>query len=98
MIPFSSKLIKNRGFTAQINGEKLDFSLNKNRNFKSTSLTIFLGLPKNKVGKGIKSTHISHLWVLTGFSAESEKSVVGKYLKSEIEYKAPYKKDAKIRR
>ena len=35
-----------------------------------TSLAIFLGLQKNKVGKGIKSIHICHLWVLT---AESEK-------------------------
>ena len=44
-----------------------------NQNFRFTSLTIFLGLPKNKVGKCIKSIHICHLWMLTGFSAESEK-------------------------
>ena len=36
---------------------------------------IVIGLPKNKVGKCIKSIHICHLWVLTGFSAESEKNL-----------------------
>ena len=56
----------------------------KPRNFMFISLTIFLGLPKKtKVGKGIRSIRICHLWVLTGFSAESEKkSVVWKFLKS----------------
>ena len=29
-----------------------------NRNLKFTSFTIFLGLPKNKIGKGIKSIYI----------------------------------------
>ena len=29
-----------------------------NQNFKFTSFTIFLGLPKNKVGKGTKSIYI----------------------------------------
>ena len=51
-----------------------------NRNFKFTSLTIFLGLPKNKVGKCIKSIHLCHLWVLTGFLPNQKKSVLGKLL------------------
>ena len=47
---------------------------------RTCPLTVFLGLPKNKVGKCIKSIHVYHLWVLTGFSAKSEnKYVVGKF-------------------
>ena len=70
----------------------------QNQNFKFTSLTIFFGLPKNRVGKGIKSFYIWYLWALVGFSAELEKkSVVGKFLKSSIEYKVTKKKDMEIR-
>ena len=58
-------------------GKSSGFS-EQNRKLKFTSLTIFLGLPKNKDGKCIKSIHICHLWVLTGFSVESEKNVAGK--------------------
>ena len=43
-----------------------------NGNFKFTSLIIFLGLLKNKVGKCIKSIHICHLSVMTELSAELE--------------------------
>ena len=56
-------------------GESSGFFVNKTKILKFTSLTIFLGLPKNKVGKCIKSIHICHLWVLMGFSAETEKNM-----------------------
>ena len=47
--------------------------LNRTKNFEYTSLTSVLSLSKNKVGKGIKSFHIQYLWMLTGFSAKSDK-------------------------
>ena len=53
-------------------------------------MTIFLGLLKNKVGKCIKSIHICHLWVLMGFSAESEKNLwLGKFLNLELNTRLP---------
>ena len=52
---------------------KRSFFSEQNRKFKITSFTLVLGLQKNKVGKGIKSIHICHMWVLTGFSVQSEK-------------------------
>ena len=61
-------------YSTNLMGKSSDFS-EENRNFKFTSLTIFLGLPKNKVGKGIKSIRICDLWVLTGLSAELEKNL-----------------------
>ena len=47
--------------------------LNRTKNFEYTSVTSVLGLSKNKVSKGIRSFHIQYLWILTGFSAKSEK-------------------------
>ena len=62
-----------------------------------TSLTIFLGLPKNKVGKCIKSIHICHLWVLTGFYAETEKNLwLGNFLNLKLNTRLPTKKIRKL--
>ena len=58
---------------------------------------MFLGLPKNKVRKCIKSIHICHLWVLTGFSAESEKSLwLGHVLNLILNTMLPAKKIRKL--
>ena len=89
MLLFSLQLIKDRDLQHKFNREKLGFS-EYNRNFKFTSLKNFLGLLKNKAGKSIRSIHICHLWVLTGFSAESDKILcLGKFLN---ECKVTYKK------
>ena len=54
-----------------------------NRNFKFTSLTIFLGLPENKVGKCIESIHILSCVGANGIFCRIKKtSVVGKVFKS----------------
>ena len=69
----------------------------QNQNFKFTSLTIFLGLPKNEVGKCFRSIHICHLWVLTGFSAESEKNLwLGNFLNLKLSARLPTKKTRKL--
>ena len=58
---------------------------------------MFHGLRKNKVGKCIKSIHICHLWVLTGFSAESEKNLwLGKFLNLKFNTRLPSKKIRKL--
>ena len=60
------------------------------------TLTGFLGLSKNKAGKGIK-----YLISVGGdeiFCQIVQKSVVGKFVKSYIDYKATKKKDMKIGR
>ena len=56
-------------------------------------MPIFLGLPKIKVGKCIKSIHICNLWVLTGFSGESEKNLwLGNFLNLKLNTRPPAKK------
>ena len=58
---------------------------------------MFLGLPKNKVGKCIKSIHIYHLWVLKEFFAESEKNLLlGDFLNLKLNTKLPTKKILKL--
>ena len=87
------QLIKDRGLQHKFNGEKYGFF----RNFKFTSLTIFLGLPKHKVGKCIKSIHICHPWVLMGFSAESEENLLlGNFLNLKLNTRLPTKKIRKL--
>ena len=50
-----------------------------------------------KVGKCIKLIHICHLWVLTGFFAESEKkSVVVKFFNLKLNTRLPTKKIRKL--
>ena len=77
-------------------GKSWDFS-EEYRKFKFTSLTIFLGLLKNKVGKCIKSIHICHLWVLMEFCAESEKNLcLGNFLNLKLNTRLPTKKIRKL--
>ena len=77
-------------------GKSSGFS-EQNRNLKFTSLTVFLGLPKNKAIKCIKSIHICHLCVLTGFSAESEKNLwLGNFLNLKTNKRLPTKKIRKF--
>ena len=73
-----------RGLQHQFDGGRVGSRvlLNRTKNFEYTSLTNVLGLSKNKVGKGIKLFHIQYLWMLTGFSTKSEKSVIGKLFRS----------------
>ena len=40
----------------------------------------------------INSIHICHMWVLTGFSAESEKMCSGNFLNLELNTRLPTKK------
>ena len=62
-----------------------------------TSFTIFLSLPKNKVGKCIKSIHICHLWVVTGFSSKSEKNLwLGNFINFKLNTRLPPKKIRKF--
>ena len=80
-------------------GKSSGFFLNKTEILWFTSLTIFLGLPKNKVGMDIKSIHICHLRVLMGYSAESEINLLlGNFLNLKLNTRLPIKKDTKIRR
>ena len=54
-------------------------------------------MPKNKVGKCIKSIRICHLWVLTGFSAELEKNLLlGILLNLKLNTRLPTKKIRKL--
>ena len=54
-------------------------------------------MPKNKVSKCIKSIHICHLWVLTGFSDESEKHLwLGNFLNLKLNTRLPTKKVRKL--
>ena len=59
------------------------------------SFKIFFDLPKNEVGKCIKSIHICHLWVLTRFSAESEKNL-WELLNLKLNTRLPTKKMRKL--
>ena len=58
---------------------------------------IFLGLPKNKVVKCIRSIHICDFWDLMGFSAESEENLwLGNFLNHKSNTRLHTKKIRKL--
>ena len=67
--------------------------LNKTK-IKFTSLTIFLGLPKSTVCKGMYqiNSYLSFVGVDRDFLPNQKKYVVAKFAKYPIEYKATCKK------
>ena len=80
-------------------GKSSGFPEKKNTKFKVYFIDNFSWFAQNKVGKCIKSIHICQLWVLTGFSAKSEKNQwLGHFLNLKLNTRLPAKKDTKIRR